>query len=184
MSTWTTQTISGPNYQAIWGTSASNIFAVGQNGIVSAVAHFDGTTWAAQTLPASTHVLRAVWGSSATDVWAVGDQNTAFHTTNGGVTWVAVTISTISSNSFRAITGTSASDIYVVGTGGSIWHWTGVKWVQVFTPDNTAVALNGDLKAVQDLIAAGAPPDVRIGSMCEMANGRVRVRLELETGPL
>jgi len=66
----------------VWGSSASDVFAVG--GDVSPAAcvilHYDGSTWSAMTngvprLP----VLAGVWGTSATDVFAVGSGGTILH---------------------------------------------------------------------------------------------------------
>jgi hypothetical protein len=58
----------GPFY-AIWGTSATNAFAVGANGHI---VHFDGTSWSTMA-SSTTGRLGAVGGTGPNDVWAVGD---------------------------------------------------------------------------------------------------------------
>ena len=82
----------GPFY-AIWGTSATNAFAVGANG---RIVHFDGTSWSAMTSP-TTGRLGAVGGTGPNDVWAVGD-TVALH--YDGTKWSPVTRSIIDNNQF------------------------------------------------------------------------------------
>src|SRR5882757_6161951 len=52
----------------VWGTSASNVWAVGDGTIL----HYDGATWA-PVAGGSGDALFGIWGSSASDVWAVGN---------------------------------------------------------------------------------------------------------------
>ena len=59
----TTSTLYG-----VWGTSATNVYAVGTDGTIL---RYDGTSWAAMT-SGTTQELRAVWGTSAANVYAVG----------------------------------------------------------------------------------------------------------------
>lgn len=61
----------------VWGSSATDVFAVGENFTEfsnAVVAHYDGTAWAPMALPESSdRVLRDVHGTSATNVFAVGN---------------------------------------------------------------------------------------------------------------
>lgn len=60
----------------IWGTSPSDVFAVGEDGVVL---HYDGAAW---TLATPTRAgLLGVWGSSPGDVYAVGAAGTILHGT-------------------------------------------------------------------------------------------------------
>ncbi len=56
----------------LWGSSTSNIFAVGFTGTVL---HFDGKVWSRMT-SGTTYDLHGVWGSSPSDVFAVGNGGT------------------------------------------------------------------------------------------------------------
>lgn len=68
--TWVVQTLPPANkLNAVWGSSASNVFAVGD---VGTILHFDGTTWTRMTSPTGFD-LQSVSGSSPTDVFAVGN---------------------------------------------------------------------------------------------------------------
>ena len=54
---------------SVWGSSASNIFAVGDGG---RIVRYNGSAWSAMSSPTS-RTLARVSGSGANDVWAVGD---------------------------------------------------------------------------------------------------------------
>jgi hypothetical protein len=53
----------------VWGTSRSDVWAVGDGG---ALLHFGGDRWTSVPSP-TTETLNAVWASGPCDVWAVGD---------------------------------------------------------------------------------------------------------------
>ena len=63
----------GVDFRDIWGTSASNIIAVGADLVV----HYDGLSWYA--VEREDISWYGVWGSSASDVFAVGDFNSILH---------------------------------------------------------------------------------------------------------
>lgn len=52
----------GPSLHDVWGTSASDVWAVGE-----AILHYDGSQWVRVPSPGA-QTLKAVWGSSRTDV--------------------------------------------------------------------------------------------------------------------
>ena len=56
----------------MWGSSASDVFAVGQNGTIL---HYDGSSWSSMSSGTSNELL-GVWGSSASDAFAVGSWST------------------------------------------------------------------------------------------------------------
>src|SRR5207237_7668252 len=69
------------NLYSVWGTSASDVWAVGSNGTIL---HYNGTTWSS-VASGTTNTLVGIWGSSATDVWAVGGSFTILH--YNGISW-------------------------------------------------------------------------------------------------
>ena len=85
MSSGTTQILDG-----IWGSSGSDVFAVGSGGTIL---HYDGSGWTPMTSGITTY-LYGVWGGSSNDVFTVGDGGTILHYSN-------VTLITLSS--FTAI---------------------------------------------------------------------------------
>lgn len=54
--------------ESVWGSSSSDVFAVGVDGIIL---HYDGSAWSVMNSGTSDE-LYGVWGSSSTDVFAVG----------------------------------------------------------------------------------------------------------------
>ena len=58
----------GGSIHDVWGTSGTDVFAVGQGGTIL---HYDGTTWSEMESVAA-NCLHGIWGSSSTDVFAVG----------------------------------------------------------------------------------------------------------------
>ena len=62
------------NLWGVWGTSGSDVWAVGD-----VIIHYNGTRWSVPLTAPGT--LVAVWGSSFTDVWAVGFDGLIMHGT-------------------------------------------------------------------------------------------------------
>lgn len=112
----TTRTLRG-----LWGSSASNIWAVGDGGTVL---RFNGTQWSAVTSNTALD-LKDVWGSSANDVWAVGT-GVVIHW--DGTAWSVVPGRTGEATS---VWGTAANNVYVTHFApsyGSVEHWNGTTW--------------------------------------------------------
>jgi uncharacterized protein YjdB len=102
----------------VWGTSATNVYAVGNGGTIL---HYDGASWTSMVSGSSAN-LNAVWGTSATDVFAVGTGGTILH--YDGSHWASM--AGPSSASVNGVWGTSPVDVYAVG--GALLHWDGTVW--------------------------------------------------------
>jgi hypothetical protein len=104
---------------SVWGTSNSNIWAVGYAGIID---HWNGTNWTRWSF-VSSEMLLTVWGASADDAWIGGDRGNLFHWTGSGwntiPTWSSLYMIT-------SAHGTSANDVWFVG-GPAIQHWDGAS---------------------------------------------------------
>jgi hypothetical protein len=59
----------------VWGSSGSDVFAVGYDGTIL---HYDGSDWSSMTSGTS-NWLEVVWGSSGSNVFAVGEGGTILH---------------------------------------------------------------------------------------------------------
>jgi hypothetical protein len=94
---------SGPLY-GVWGTSATNVYAVGAGG---RILHFDGASWTSMTSATGARLSR-VTGTSANDVWAAGD-TVVLHF--DGTTWKNVTSSVTDSRPFPGYQTEVASGI-------------------------------------------------------------------------
>jgi hypothetical protein len=128
---WDEPTIGTTTFNAVWGTSASDVYAVGgQSTDVSVVQHYDGTTWS--PVASSGMGLFAVWGTGG-EVFAAG--TSIIHSTGGAFT-------TMPSPAIVAhgLWGSSTTDVDVVGDNGTILHWDGVTWVKVTNASSVALA--------------------------------------------
>jgi hypothetical protein len=144
--TWDEPMAGATTFNAVWGTSASDVYAVGgQSTAASVVEHYDGTTW---TPVASTGMgLFAVWGAGG-EVFAAG--SSIIHSTGGAFTTMPSPAITA-----HGLWGSSATDVDVVGDGGTILHWDGVTWVKV--TNASSVALGGVAgSSAAEVFAVGA----------------------------
>jgi hypothetical protein len=134
-SMWDTQD-SGTSFQlnGIWGSSASDVIAVGNQGTIR---HYNGTAWASQSY-ATPNALNAVWGSSANDVFAVGDNGTILH--YNGTQWSAMESGSLFN--LNAIWGSSANDVFAVGDIFTILHYDGTQWSQFQATTPLNISLN------------------------------------------
>ena len=100
---------------AVWGSSAGDVYAVGDGG---AILHYDGHAW--RNLGSLTIAsLLGVWGSSAGDVYAVGNEGTILH--YDGHFWREMNSGT--TKYLYGVWGSSPWDVYAVGDDGTILHY-------------------------------------------------------------
>src|SRR5207237_5473138 len=67
---WNNPLPQGNNIARVWGSGASDVWAVGDMGVIL---HWNGSGWS-QVPSGTTKYLRCIWGRSSNDVWAVGDE--------------------------------------------------------------------------------------------------------------
>lgn len=94
---------------AVWGTSASDVYAVGGDG---AILHYDGATWSPMASGTKEYLV-AVRGTSPSDVVAAGGDGTLVHF--DGTAWQPLTSGT--ETQLASVWGTSSGDVHVVGGG-------------------------------------------------------------------
>jgi len=101
---------------AVWGTSATDVWAVGSGGTL---VHHDGSAWS--VIPSGVpETFNAVWGTSATDVWFVASAARILHF-EGFAAGVARITATGAfgeggyGGRMLGISGTSRDDVRVVG---------------------------------------------------------------------
>lgn len=126
-SSWTTVPIPDcSQLDGIWGSSSSDIWAVGWGG--GDLLHYDGTEWTGVEHVASDD-LSAIWGSSYDDIWAVGFSGLVIH--YDGTLWSFFTRFDYSQN---AVFGFASDDVWTCGGGGRAHHYDGESWTQLITP--------------------------------------------------
>jgi hypothetical protein len=106
--------------QAIGGTAATDLWAVGLPGVVL---HYDGTSWS-KTCLADPVPLAAVWSASPADAWAVGGQ--AIYRFGAGA-WTRVPVAFPVNGTFVAVWGSAANDVWIVAEDVTV-HFDGVAF--------------------------------------------------------
>ena len=84
----------------VWGTSASNVYAVGADGVIL---RYNGSSWLVQNSGTTAH-LYGVWGSSSSSVYAVGLYGTILNSTNSGSSWPSVSTGINTIQNWNAVT--------------------------------------------------------------------------------
>lgn len=103
--------------QAIWGTSASDVWVVVQgpdngSGQTSFARHWNGVAWEAQVDFPNGFIVYGLWGSAPNNYWAVDNAGTAMHF--DGTMWS--TPQTISAGVvLTGVWGRSATDVWAFG---------------------------------------------------------------------
>ena len=118
---------------SIWGTSPSEVWAVGRNGVAM---HFDGKSWTAPNKFPTDKSLRGVWGNAANNYWAVGEGGTILH--YDGTSWQPQTSGTL--NKLYSVWGSSSTDIWAVGELGTVLHYDGAAWTLTGAPTTGTLA--------------------------------------------
>lgn len=124
----------GMNLDDVWGSSGSDLWAVGNGGTML---RFDGTAWRAVD-PGTDKNLSGVWGTAANNVWVVGDNYVKIH---GGL-FPRTPLGAPTDQLWANVGGSSASDVWVVGSFGSNdfnrfkgLGWSGHDNPLFFSPD-------------------------------------------------
>lgn len=116
---------------AIWASSGSDIWAVGDDAIA---AHYNGTTW--ERFQFGSPFKSSVWGSGPSDVYALSTFDLYHY---DGAAWTEVTLDGAGAGDGQ-VWGTSASDVWLSTDSDSIWHFDGVAWTeQMEVGDSAAV---------------------------------------------
>jgi hypothetical protein len=128
----------------IYGTSGSDIYAVGQAG---RILHFDGQVWGQEQwdgqsvyplalgnwyTPSPNIYLWGVWAAGPDDWFVVGDRGTILRGKAGNWTPMNAGVTTL----LRRVWGTSANNVYATGDGGVLLHFDGTAWSKVTLPES------------------------------------------------
>jgi hypothetical protein len=114
---WQNPLPQGNDLFGVWGSSGSDVFAVGYGGTIL---HYDGA--GPSLMPSGTYAyLYGVWGSSGSDIFAVGSGGSIVH--YDGTAWTPM--SSGMGNYLYGVWGSSGSDVIAVGEGGTILHYSG-----------------------------------------------------------
>lgn len=110
--------------ESIWGSSASDVWAVGGLGTIR---HFGPADDRWQKIASPTkQALHAVWGSGPNDVWAVGDGGTILHYDGTSFEESTAQFAIGRKPRLNGIWGSGPNDVWIVGEGIAL-HYTGPK---------------------------------------------------------
>ena len=109
------------NYlNGIWGTSSTNVFAVGYD-----IFHYDGNQWTTKMENFNSQgSFVDIWGSSNTDVFVAANHDDIILHYDGNQ-W---TLSRGGVIGFSGLWGTSSTDLFALGNYGTIFHYDGNQW--------------------------------------------------------
>lgn len=142
---------------AIWGSSANNVYAVGENGTIL---HYDGSRWSAEDIGGIIPDFTDVWGSAPDNIYVTGPHGTYHY---DGNTWEKVTslIEVDPASTMISVWMSSPTDIYLLSSYNQIYYSNnGTNWVKVH--DNP-IGTGGDLYKIRgtggsDIYAIGNYP--------------------------
>ncbi|AKU98469.1 hypothetical protein AKJ09_05133 [Labilithrix luteola] len=124
------------NLTSVWGSSASDVWAVGTN---RTVVHYDGSKWEKHVIendPTSSATMRAVWVGRSDDVWIV-DGLVLRHSTG----WKGDATEWSSYHFYPPGTATGNAPFGLSGRDGSVWI-ARLGWVQ-YDPPGTLIKCSG-----------------------------------------
>ncbi|MBI4252822.1 hypothetical protein HY623_01420 [Candidatus Uhrbacteria bacterium] len=122
--TWSlhSQIPEGDDLHDLWTVGGSDIWAVGDDGLII---HWDGTTWTTVTSPHGSRI-NGIFMLSASSGWAVGDGGKIIR--YDGTSWTQV--SSPVTDHLNSIWMVSESDGWAVGEAGKILRFDGTSWTQ------------------------------------------------------
>ncbi len=130
---WQNPLPQGNRLRGVWGSSATDVFAVGDGGTIL---HCNSSVWSIMS-SGVTDDLAGIWGSCYSDVFAAGANGTIIH--YDGSVWGTMTSATASD--LAGIWGSSSCDAFAAGDNGTILHYDGIAWSPMSS--GTTQALHG-----------------------------------------
>ncbi|MDY6835380.1 MAG: IPT/TIG domain-containing protein [Chloroflexota bacterium] len=106
---------------SVWGSSGSDVFAVGDDGTIL---HYNGSSWTSMD-SGTTEWLYSVWGASSSSVFVAGGDGSVLY--YDGSNWSTL-VEGPQSYQYESIWGSSASDVFGVGSDGTVMHYDGSAW--------------------------------------------------------
>ncbi|MEI6127715.1 MAG: PKD domain-containing protein, partial [Pseudomonadota bacterium] len=123
---------------AVWGSSPSDVYAVGNSGTVL---HYNGTAWSAETSNTTAQLL-SIWGLNSTNIYAVGKEDpvagtaTLLHKTSTGTTWGKEPLKDYKTDAsydydIYTVWGYAANKVYVGDMYGEFFLFDGNGWSKI-----------------------------------------------------
>lgn len=110
--------------RGIWGSSESDVWAVGDHGTIRHITPSD-SRWQIVESP-TTVSLRAIWGTGPNDIWVVGDAGTILHYDGTAFTPSTAQLPVGKKPDLWGVWGSSTNDVWIVGDNIAL-HYSGPK---------------------------------------------------------
>lgn len=135
--TWTEQA-SGVtvNLRGIWGSSANDVWAVGDGGVVI---RWNGASWSTVAVAGVTENLHAIHGTGAAAVWAVGANATILRW--NGTVWAEQNAPNGVTDDLYGVWAAGNGTVMAVGERGRGLRFNGTNWVNNATGAGNAVTM-------------------------------------------
>lgn len=151
--TWTVDTVKTEftRLMKMWGTSPSNIWAIGHgaSGYDETIWHYDGDQWKSDGVWRNIEPW-CIYGFSERDIWIGGADGKIWH--YDGNDWsenLVYSTSEITLVHFMDIWGDSPNDVYAVGFWGGdnelnqlVLHYNGTDWERVYVGNNKSMLMS------------------------------------------
>jgi hypothetical protein len=142
--TWTKTIAPTGSYPSIWGSSASDVWAVGSNGQMM---HFDGASFTPSNGPHNARLLGI--NGAGSDAWIVGGGATFLHRT-AATTWEqVVNVTSVTRKNLVDVSAISADEAWAVGS--TAVHRTAQGWAVANALDDGGVIDDYTLNGVSAL---------------------------------
>jgi len=126
------QQIQCGDMRAIHGSSADDLWAVGDRGAILRIGDADSDTPQLRAFNSQTwNALYGVWAASSSDAWAVGKDGVVRHYAGAAAALWDVVSDVPTTNDLFAVSGTSSSDVWVVGDAATVLHYDGKAWSRI-----------------------------------------------------
>jgi len=130
--------VSSTTLFAVWGSSASDVYAVGN---IGTILHYNGTDWSAETSN-TTGQLLSIWGPSSTNIYAVGKEEsginkaTLLRKKTAGGAWEFEELKDYITEVFYdydiyTVWGYAANKVYAGDIYGELFFFDGTGWLKI-----------------------------------------------------
>ncbi|HQK17871.1 MAG TPA: hypothetical protein PLJ27_10465, partial [Polyangiaceae bacterium] len=119
---WASPLPQGNGLRSVWGASNSDLWAVGDAGLVFRLQQGRWTPIRTD----SKGDLRALWGSGPNNIWAGGEELIHWD----GQSWTK----TSGPSEILVLEGSAANDIWLTTAGANVYRFDGTAWNETFPP--------------------------------------------------
>ncbi|MBI3184300.1 MAG: hypothetical protein HYZ28_19375 [Myxococcales bacterium] len=151
---WQPSMFSNPSahrLNAIWGSRASDIWAVGGSTFAGAAWRWNGSSWSSFNTQAG-RPLTAIAGLSSTDVWTIVEPGSLSR--YDGAKWTLYPLPPGALTGGLWVRSSSPVDVWATGASGKLYHFDGSAWTTAYSGSNT----------LSDIWASGANDAWAVGA--------------------